>query len=282
MIDKTPMLLLILMCTLTGCREDSGHFWGYVEGRYTYIATNYGGILETLNVTRGDEVDKGSVLFKIESKPESDEVLKTQADLYAQLSRIEALKADAKLQKLIAQRRENLLKKKYVPVEEADTSKFRETSALESLSAGRFNAEGLKAGSNIAEFKLSQKSLKAPFTGLVHDTFYTQGELVTSGTPIMSLLHPDEVRIVFFIPEVLLGKYYLKDIVEITCDGCKENIKARIDYISDKAEFTPPVIYSNETRDKLVFRVEAKPLVEKPYLVLHPWQPVQILTKKKN
>lgn len=282
MLNKNIILfVLIAPILLTGCKEESEQFLGYVEGRYTYVATNYGGILEKLNVRRGDEVLKDTILFKLESQPESDEVMNTYAELKAQMTRIESLEADAELQKLIVNRREKLLKQKYAPEEEVDTSKFRALSAITAVAAARHNTEALRAANKIAQFKLAQKSLSAPFSGLVHDTYYTEGELVTNGTPILALLHPDEVKVIFFIPERILSQYHLKDIIEVTCDSCTENIKARIDFISDKAEFTPPVIYSNEIRAKLVFRVEAKPLVEKPYYVLHPGQPVQILTNKK-
>lgn len=282
MTNKTFLFLILLFSMLTGCKEDSGYFWGYVEGRYTYIATNYGGILKELHVQRGDEVSKDTVLFELESQPESDEVMQTQAEIETQLSRTESLQADVQMQTLILDRREKLVKQNHIPEEEADTSRFKAIAAKKALLAGLFRVEALRSGKKIAEFKLAQKSLEAPFTGLVHNTYYTEGELVTSGTPIISLLHPDEVKIVFFIPEQLLGNYNLKDIVEFTCSGCSENIQARIDYISDKAEFTPPVIYSNETLAKLVFRVEAKPLLEKPYYTLRLFQPVQILTKKNN
>ena len=45
----------------------------------------------------------------------------------------------------------------------------------------------------------------------------------------------------------------------MTCDGCREAITAKVSFIARSAEYTPPVIYSLEERNKLVFMVEARP-----------------------
>ena len=43
------------------------------------------------------------------------------------------------------------------------------------------------------------------------------------------------------------------------CDGCPDGLTATVSYVSDEPEFTPPVIYSVENRQKLVYRIEARP-----------------------
>jgi HlyD family secretion protein len=47
--------------------------------------------------------------------------------------------------------------------------------------------------------------------------------------------------------------------VAFTCDGCAKDLAAKISYVSPRPEFTPPVIYSRESRDRMVFLVEAQP-----------------------
>ena len=46
-------------------------------------------------------------------------------------------------------------------------------------------------------------------------------------------------------------------------------------FVSDQAEYTPPVIYSNERREQLVFLIEARPAAAAA-LELHPGQPVTV------
>ena len=57
--------------------------------------------------------------------------------------------------------------------------------------------------------------------------------------------------------------------------GCGAAIPATIVFIADRAEFTPPVLYSKDNRSKLVYLVEAKPApADAPKL--HPGQPVDV------
>jgi HlyD family secretion protein len=111
---------------------------------------------------------------------------------------------------------------------------------------------------------------------LVFDTLYNKGEWVASGNPVVVLLPPENLKIRFFIPETALSSVHIGQRVDVACDGCKKPIEAKISYISDKAEYTPPVIYSNETRSQLIFKIEAKP--ESPdLLTMHPGQPVEVI-----
>lgn len=61
----------------------------------------------------------------------------------------------------------------------------------------------------------------------------------------------------------------------LRCDGCGEPVAAKISFISQQAEYTPPVIYSREQRSKMVFLVEARP-VPADAMRLRPGQPVDV------
>jgi HlyD family secretion protein len=88
----------------------------------------------------------------------------------------------------------------------------------------------------------------------------------------VSLLPPENIKIRFFVPEPVLANIRVGQQVSIACDACPGDLTGTVSFISPQAEFTPPVIYSRESRAKLVFLVEAKP--GKPS-VLHPGQPVE-------
>ncbi|MBV9914038.1 MAG: HlyD family secretion protein, partial [Sinobacteraceae bacterium] len=96
-----------------------------------------------------------------------------------------------------------------------------------------------------------------------------------SGTPVVRLLPPGNIKIRFFVPENLLGSIRLGSRVALSCDGCSQDISADITYVSADAEYTPPIIYSNETRGKLVFMIEAHP-ASTDATRLHPGQPVSV------
>jgi HlyD family secretion protein len=68
--------------------------------------------------------------------------------------------------------------------------------------------------------------------------------------------------------------YQIGSRVEVSCDGCPAGVTARVSFIADEPEFTPPVIYSVESRQKLVYLIEARP--EAGSVVLQPGQIVDV------
>jgi len=131
-----------------------------------------------------------------------------------------------------------------------------------------------KAALGQAEWRLAERSAKVPAAATVTDTLYRTGEYVTPGAPIVELLPPDNVKLRFFVPEPVLGGLQIGDPVSFACDSCPSDLGARISFIAPEAEYTPPVIYSRESREKLVFLVEAEPGPGAPRL--HPGQPVDV------
>ena len=77
------------------------------------------------------------------------------------------------------------------------------------------------------------------------------------------------------MPETALGRLKPGQSVSFTCDGCGGAMSATISFIADRAEFTPPVLYSRENRAKLVFLVEARPAPDVAAR-LNPGQPVDV------
>ena len=130
-----------------------------------------------------------------------------------------------------------------------------------------------------ADWLVTQTTPHSPVTGRVEETLYRVGEWIPAGSPVVTLLAPEAVKIRFYIPEAALATIKPGQNINISCDSCKQPIPARISFIANNAEYTPPVIYSKENRSKLVFMVEAKPLDSKTFL-LHPGQPVAVTLAK--
>jgi HlyD family secretion protein len=118
----------------------------------------------------------------------------------------------------------------------------------------------------------------SPAAGVVQQIYFRQGEMVPAGRPVLALLPPENLKLRFFVPESLVPKIAIGDMVSVSCDGCASDIAARVSFIAQAAEFTPPVIYSLEERSKLVFLVEARP--DKP-TALRVGQPVSVRVEPK-
>ena len=116
---------------------------------------------------------------------------------------------------------------------------------------------------------------------MVYDTLYRQGEWVAAGKPVLALLPPQNIKVRAFVPETRVGSIHYGESVWVAVDGVREPFIGKVSYISPHAEYTPPVIYSKESRDKLVFMVEA---VFDPTASanLHPGQPVDVQFESKS
>jgi HlyD family secretion protein len=141
------------------------------------------------------------------------------------------------------------------------------------IDAARATVETAKAALAQAEWRRGQREVAAPVEALVTDTIYRLGEFVPAGAPVVSLLPRGNVKVRFFIPETVLATIAVGSPFAIECDACPPGIEGRVTFIAPNAEFTPPVIYSRESRSKLVFLVEAKsPGISN----LNPGQPVDV------
>jgi ABC-2 type transport system ATP-binding protein len=106
-----------------------------------------------------------------------------------------------------------------------------------------------------ARNNLEKAAPKAQQEGRIEVVYYHLGEFVAAGTPVLSFLPQENIKIRFFIPNTVLEQIKLHQVVKIKLKD--RFVEAKVTFISQKAEFTPPVIYSIESREKLVFMVEA-------------------------
>jgi HlyD family secretion protein len=310
----------LLSLGLLACSSGlSDTFQGYGEGEYVYVASPYAGQLEKLAVQRGAQVPAGATLFVLEHGVEQAGVdaaeaqvknaeavvanlagAKRKPELDALRAQIESAAAALKLSRTQLEQNERLRARGYVTQEALDVAKAnyeRDAAQLEQMraqlrsgqlsvgrqpeiDAARANLEAARATLAQAKVKLDQKIAVAPAAGLVQDTFFREGEWVPAGSPVVSLLPPGNIKVRFFVPETVVGRLHAGDPVKISCDGCATPIGARISFVSPQAEYTPPVIYSRESRAKLVFMVEARPDVAEAR-ALHPGQPMEVKLEPK-
>jgi HlyD family secretion protein len=302
-------LLLLLACQ----KQDDGSWQGYIEGEYVLLASPYAGQLQKLFVRRGDQVESGKPVFALEQENERSARAEAEERMKSAQARLENLQAARRAPELAAlreqvnqakaalelsranlAREQELFRKGFSPkarLDDARTAYERDAARVKEAEAQLRNAlmplgregereaaeaemQAAKAQLAQAAWKLDQKSVAAPVTGLVQDTFFVIGEWVPSGRPVVSLLPPGNVKARFYVPEPALSSVQIGSPLEIRCDGCQP-IEARVSYVSSQAEYTPPVLYSKESRSKLLFLIEAR----LPGAQLRPGQPVDVRLK---
>jgi len=257
--------LYLLLLLLSSCNQNKINLNGYVEGEYQYIAPTTSGTLKDLYIHRGDVVKAGDKLFALDDIELKANIENAKADI----RQAEAVfDESAKMY----QRFQELLKSKTISQADFDRQEANYNAAKAKLDAATQNLIS-------AEKKLHDSAPYAINDAYVENTFFLPGEFVQAGKPVVSLLPPGEVRIKFFIPQNQLPQITEGKYVTVSCDGCPKKIKAKIIYIAKQAEYSPPVIYSTQARQKMVFMVEAKP--DEHEKCLNPGLPVDIDIEEK-
>lgn len=271
------LLLILLSAWLTSCgKEKQRYYPGYVQGTFTYISAYYSGTLKKIHVRPGDQIKQGQPLFSLEPYPENTELQAAEARVQQAMDEKNKYEANYKLQKANNERNKFLFRKNVISREELDTSNEALQNALANKSASNANLIALQAQQNKANWASGQKTVNAPISALVFDTYYSEHEKVVEQRPVLSLLPPDGIKVIFFISEPELDSLKLKQEVALFIDGREQPIKAYISFISPQAEYTPPVIFSEEQRQKLVFRIEARLVDLDVSSRIHPGQPVTV------
>ena len=297
---------------LAGCDQPKQvGLLGYVEADYVYAAPISGGRIAEVAVKRGDAVAAGQTLFELDAADETarrdqaaaalDQAKADLADLQIGQrpeelaivqAQLDAAKASLMLSVPRIERRKEMVKQNIVGVEEVDSAQAavledrgRIAEYTARLAAAKLPARNdrivaatqavaaAEATLRSAQWALDQRKVMASADGRIEDIYYRAGETVATAAPVLQLLPPANVKFRLYVPEPELGRYRVGDKLAVACDGCKAGLTATIRFIATTAEFTPPVIYSRESRAKLVYLIEARPDdVTQPW---HPGQPIE-------
>lgn len=258
---KNLLLLMICLLCLSCAKQNKKTLPGYIEGEYTYIASGIAGTLLKIHVVRGQPIKKDALLYNLDPQPDL-------AFMESAKSNVEQLEPQVSLAKITLQRQKDLYTSNNTSKATLDQAQSDYDSKVKQLNSSQHVLTQ-------AEWALQQKTIYSPITGYVFDTFFRVGEKVAANQPVLALLAPENIRVLFYMPEKQLSKIHLGQKITFTCDGCPKGNSATISYISPEAEYTPPIIYSQDTRYKLVFLIRA---TMSPNLAVrfHPGQPVDI------
>lgn len=305
------------LAVAAGCGGKRDPGWsGYAEADYVYVASPLAGTLSVLHVQAGQRVSRGKPLFALES--EAEKAARAEADARLEASRYQAENTDkgkrepevavnqaqlsqARAQAELAQhdltRKRELVAKGFISRAQLDEAqatlaqaqaRVRELSSMvevarlparaDERAAADAQVEAARQALRQSVWREQQKEQSAPADAQVADTFFRPGEFVAAGQPVVALLPPGNLKARFYVPEAQLSEVALGQNVLLQCDGCAP-IAARVTHIATRPEYTPPVIYSNSQRSKLVFMAEAVPAPDDATR-LRPGQPLEVRPAK--
>jgi HlyD family secretion protein len=226
------LAMLALATALAGCNErrDPG-FQGWVEADMIFVSPDEAGRVVKLNVREGDEVKVGDVLYSVDDDLQ-------QADL----NQNKATLANAQQ-----------------TYDRAASLRGTGAGTQANLDAAVSALRVAEAKVNTSETRLARRKGFAPVAGTIQQIYFREGEMVAAQRPVLSIMPPGNMKLRFFVPEAELPKLSIGEQVSVVCDNCAADLTAKIYFIATTAEYTPPVIYSLDERNKLVYLIQARP-----------------------
>jgi HlyD family secretion protein len=221
-----------LCAVMAACAEQNNTgYQGWVEADLIFVSPDEAGRVTRLFVREGDTVTAGAPLYALDDdlqKADLNQQMASLANAQQTFDRAQAL---------------------------SKTGSGTQASYDAALSTLRI----AEARVNTSQTRLARRSANAPVTGTVHQIYFREGEMVQQQRPVLSILPPGNMKVRFFVSETELPKLAIGQDVRVSCDGCAADLTAKIYYIATTAEYTPPVIYSQDERHKLVYLVQARP-----------------------
>jgi HlyD family secretion protein len=244
--------VLLLAAVLAGCsdKRDPG-FQGWVEADMIFVSPDEAGRVTKLNVREGDEVKSGDQLYSVDDDLQLADLNQNKATL---ANAQQTYDRAASLSRTGAGTQANL---------DAAISTLRVAEARVVTSQTR----------------LARRKGFAPVSGTIQQIYFREGEMVAAQRPVLSIMPPGNMKLRFFVPESVLPKLAIGDEVRVSCDNCAPDLTAKIYFISTTAEYTPPVIYSLDERNKLVYLIQARP--SRP-AALRVGQPISVYLNAKT
>lgn len=303
------LVLLVWLLFLRG--EEARTLTGYIEGERVYLAAPVSGAVSTLYVREGERVAAGGRTFLIDPRVQQAQAEGAAAAVGAAEARVDDLRKGQRAEELsvfdaelaAAEAAEREAEAEYGRIEPlvrqgiyaparldqvraardsarartAALGRRREVAALgareDAIAQAEQQARQAAGGLTEAQTRLGQLSPVAPSAARVEEIFFRPGEWAAANTPVLALLPDSEVKLVFFVPGTEMARYRPGRMVTFRCDGCAAVGRARISWVSPRPEFTPPILYSKGSRDRLVYRVEARP---EGAATLNPGLPVDV------
>jgi HlyD family secretion protein len=284
-------------------RSGAERFTGYVVADDIYMTSPVAGTLASVSVRRGQRIVAGAALFQVDPTERAAGAEQARAQIGAEqaqvnqqqsalararedlaAARADAAKQGAQLERMTAAQAEKPGSVAQVDIDQlraghdaalrrADAARAQLGAASAAIDAARAQVGGAEAGLTSARRRLAELAPVAPAAGRIEDVMFKPGETVPPNVPVVSIVPDGQVKVRFYVPQAMVNAYKPGRKVAIACDGCASGMTASVDFVATEPEYTPPVIYSLDARQKLVFMVEAVPSSPR---ALVPGQPIDV------
>lgn len=286
-------LLFSGMLALAACAKapQTDRLAGYIESDLVYVAAEESGRIVDIGPVEGAAVAAGAPLFRLDAEKMTLSLNRAEAEAAAARQRAQAggalaeaeneAAASAEAARKAFARIEALRRDGFATAARGDEARATRDAAFARLDRARAERAAAQKQADAADAevlllrrRLDDMTIAAPAAGTVERIYRRPGEVVGAGETVVALRPPAAVKLRFFAPQAALSRTPVGSKIGWSCDGCKGPLFATVVYVAADPQFTPPIIYSREERDALVFLVEARPDPGAPRLA--EGQPVDI------
>ncbi len=287
---------------------------GTVEATEARLAFEAGGRIAEITVHEGDQVPAGTVLARLDASEAEARVRQAEAQQQAAGARLaelqrgfrreEVAQAQAAVEAASARlgnaeseksRAATLFAGGAISREAYDRAVLAADLAAQELARGREQLALLTRGNRpetietqramVAQAQAAVESaaavlanfqLAAPFAGRITHRLREPGETVTPGSPVVTLLDPDDRWVRIYVPETRLGAVALGAVAEIRSDTYPDKVyQGEVTFLASEAEFTPKSVQTQEERVRLVYAAKVRVRGDAAF-ELKPGMPVDV------
>jgi HlyD family secretion protein len=296
---------------------------GNIEAHESLVGFKVPGRIVDLPIEEGQQVEQGALLARLDDADYKQRVSIDEAtvrvrdsslaltlagtrqqEVKAAQQTMKDAEADLDEKKIDNQRAQQLFVKDEVSAQERDltATALKRAEAIFKASQQRYNeaVEGSRkediaiahanlneAGANLglSQVNLGYTILRAPFAGVVTVRQAELGEVVSPGSPVITLSDLDHIWLRAYVAETDLGRIHWGQEATITTDTYPgKQYHGRISFISPDAEFTPKSVQTYKERVTLVYRIKID--IDNPNHELKPGMPadtrIDLASGKQN
>ena len=270
---------------------------GTVEVTEVQIAPQVSGRILDLTLDEGDSVARGQLvchlsldgldsdvraqaaalkrererLRELENGVRPEEIRKAEADLKAKQAQLVQAERDAKrFAALLAQdavskkEAEMYAENAHVLRESVDAARqqyllLERGTREEEISQQKETVSQLEAQLESTKLQLSYKQVFSPVTGAILSKNFQTGEVISPGSPILTVGTPDDKWVKVYIPATQLDKIRVGQPAEVYVDSPPKNpFPGRVKAVAKEAEFNPRLSLSQHERANQVFWVKVE------------------------
>jgi HlyD family secretion protein len=146
----------------------------------------------------------------------------------------------------------------------------------EKIEAQRAEVAEAEAAVKVIDATLANMTIRAPFGGVVTVRHREPGEIVSAGSPVLTVMNRDDRWVRIYVPEDRIAAVRIGTPAAITTDtDPNKTYQGKVFFIASEAEFTPKSVQTTEERVRLVFETKVR-VLDDPTYDLKPGMPADV------